>query len=177
MEDNIISRREFFRKTIKKTLPILIGVPILSTIVSCEKDDDELLDAIDREENAVLAHHVVHHVAADAIQVVKAVRHLPLAPVALIAVVVDAIQDVVEDVRAVAPLTVKEVVVQDVQAVVVHHALEPAKKVARHLVQANVVALHVQAFVQTLVTEDSVMEVVLAHVNHPARVPAFIRAI
>ena len=89
----------------------------------------------------------------------------------------DAIQDVVEDVRAVAPLTVKEVVVQDVQAVVVHHALEPAKKVARHLVQANVVALHVQAFVQTLVTEDSVMEVVLAHVSHPARVPAFIRAI
>ena len=51
MEDNIISRREFFRKTIKNTLPILIGVPILSTIVSCEKDDDELLDAIDREEN------------------------------------------------------------------------------------------------------------------------------
>lgn len=125
-------------------------------------------------QTAVLAHHVVHHVAADAIQVVIAVHHLPLA---LIAVVVDAIQDVVEDVRAVAPLTVKEVVVQDVQAVVVHHALEPAKKVARHLVQANVVALHVQAFVQTLVTEDSVMEVVLAHVSHPARVPAFIRAI
>lgn len=128
-------------------------------------------------QTAVLAHHVVHHVAADAIQVVIAVRHLPLAPVALIAVVVDAIQDVVEDVRAVAPLTVKEVVVLDVQAVVVYHALEPAKKVARHLVQANVVALHVQAFVQTLVTEDSVMEVVLAHVSHPARVPAFIRAI
>lgn len=79
-------------------------------------------------QTAVLAHHVVHHVAADAIQVVIAVRHLPLAPVALIAVVVDAIQDVVEDVRAVAPLTVKEVVVLDVQAVVVHHALEPAKK-------------------------------------------------
>ena len=37
-------------------------------------------------QTAVLAHHVVHHVAADAIQVVKAVRHLPLAPVALIAV-------------------------------------------------------------------------------------------
>lgn len=121
--------------------------------------------------------HAIRHAALRVLQVVMVVLHLPLAPVALIVVVVDAIQDVVEDVRAVAPLTVKEVVVQDVQAVVVHHALEPAKKVARHLVQANVVALHVQAFVQTLVTEDSVMKVVLAHVSHPARVPAFIRVI
>lgn len=128
-------------------------------------------------QTAVLAHHVVHHVAADAIQVVIAVRHLPLAPVALIAVVVDAIQDVVEDVRAVAPLTVKEVVVQDVQAVVVHHALEPAKKVAKHLVQANVEALHVLAFVQILVTEVSVMEVVQGHVSLRAKVPAFILVI
>lgn len=31
--------------------------------------------------------------------------------------------------------------------------------------------------VVSLVTEDSVMEVVLAHVSHPARVPACIRAI
>lgn len=128
-------------------------------------------------QTAVQAHHVVLHAAADAIQVVIAVRHLPLAPVALIAVVVDAIQDVVEDVRAVAPLTVKKVVVQGVQAVVVHHALEPVKKVARHLVLVNVVDPHVQAFAQTLATEDSAMEVVLAHVSLLARVPAIIRAI
>lgn len=128
-------------------------------------------------QTAVLAHHVVHHVAADAIQVVIAVRHLPLAPVALIAVVVDAIQDVVEDVRAVAPLTVKEVVVQDVQAVVVHHALEPAKKVVKHLVQANAEVLHVLAFVQILVIEVSAMEVVLGHASLRAKVPAFILVI
>lgn len=119
----------------------------------------------------------VHHVATDAIQVVIAVRHLPLVQVALIAVVAGATQDVVEDVQVVVPLIVKEVVVRDVRAVVVLHVLERVRKVARHLVQANVVALHVQAFVQTLVTEDSVMEVVLAHVSHPARVLAFIRAI
>ena len=125
----------------------------------------------------VQVHHVVHHVATDAIQVVIAVRHLPLVQVALIAVVAGATQDVVEDVQVVVPLIVKEVVVRDVRAVVVLHVLERVRKVARHLVQANVVALHVQAFVQTLVTEDSVMEVVLAHVSHPARVLAFIRAI
>ena len=128
-------------------------------------------------QTAVQVHHVVHHVATDAIQVVIAVRHLPLVQVALIAVVAGATQDVVEDVQVVVPLIVKEVVVRDVRAVVVLHVLERVRKVARHLVQANVVALHVQAFVQTLVTEDSVMEVVLAHVSHPARVPAFIRAI
>ena len=132
-------------------------------------------------QTAVLARHVVLHVVlhvvVDAIQVVIVVHHRLHVPVVLIAVAVGATQDVVEDVRAVVPLTAKEVVVQDVQAVVVHHALEPVKKVARHLVQANVVALHVQAFVQTLVTEDSVMEVVLAHVSHPAKVPAIIRAI
>lgn len=139
-----------------------------------------LMQLIERKmvvQTAVLVHHAVHHVATDAIQVVIAVRHLPLVRVALIAVVVGAIQDVVEDVQAVVPLIVKEVVVRDVQAVVVHHALEPAKKVARHLVQANVVVLHVQVYVQTLVTEDFVMEVVLAHVSHPARVPAIIHAI
>lgn len=128
-------------------------------------------------QTAVQAHHVVHHVVVGAIQVVIAARHLQLVPVALIAVVVGAIQDVVEDVRAVAPLTAKEVVVQDVQAVVVHHALEPVKKVARHLVLVNVVDPHVQAFAQTLVTGDSAMEVVLAHVSLLARVPAIIRAI
>lgn len=128
-------------------------------------------------QTAVQVHHVVHHVATDAIQVVIAVRHLPLVQVALIAVVAGATQDVVEDVQVVVPLIVKEVVVRDVRAVVVLHVLERVRKVARHLVQANVVALHVQAFVQTLVTEDSVMEVVLAHVSHPARVLAFIRAI
>ena len=128
-------------------------------------------------QTAVLAHHAVHHAATDAIQVVIAVRHLPLVRVALTAVVVGAIQDVVEDVLGVAPLIVKGAVVRDVQAVVVHHVLEPAKKVVRHLVQANVVGLHVQACVQILVTEDSVMEVVLAHVSHPARVPAFILVI
>ena len=128
-------------------------------------------------QTAVQVHHVVHHVATDAIQVVIAVRHLPLVQVALIAVVAGATQDVVEEVQVVVPLIVKEVVVRDVRAVVVLHVLERVRKVARHLVQANVVALHVQAFVQTLVTEDSVMEVVLAHVSHPARVLAFIRAI
>ena len=128
-------------------------------------------------QTAVQARHVVLHVVVDAIQVVIVVHHRLHVPVVLIAVVVGATQDVVEDVRAVAPLTAKEVVEQDVQAVVVHHALEPVKKVAKHLVQANVVDLHVQAFVQILVTEDSVMEVVLAHVSHPARVPAIIRAI
>lgn len=128
-------------------------------------------------QTAVQAHHVVHHVAVDAIQVVIAVHHLPPVPVVLIAVVVDATADVVEDVRAVAPLAVKVVVVQDAQAVVALPALEPAKKVARLLVLVNVVALHVQVFVQTLVIEDSVMEVVLVLASHPARVPAFIRAI
>lgn len=128
-------------------------------------------------QTAVQARHVVLHVVVDAIQVVIVVHHRLHVPVVLIAVVVGATQDVVEDVRAVAHLTAKEVVEQDVQAVVVHHALEPVKKVAKHLVQANVVDLHVQAFVQILVTEDSVMEVVLAHVSHPARVPAIIRAI
>jgi hypothetical protein len=126
---------------------------------------------------AVQARHVVLHVVVDAIQVVIVVHHRLHVPVVLMAVVVGATQDVVEDVRAVAPLTAKEVVEQDVQAVVVHHALEPVKKVAKHLVQATVVDLHVQAFVQILVTEDSVMEVVLAHVSHPAREPAIIRAI
>lgn len=128
-------------------------------------------------QTAVQARHVVLHVVVDAIQVVIVVHHRLHVPVVLIAVVVGATQDVVEDVRAVAPLTAKEVVEQDVQTVVVHHALEPVKKVAKHLVQANVVDLHVQAFVQILVTEDSVMKVVLAHVSHPARVPAIIRAI
>lgn len=128
-------------------------------------------------QTAVRARHVVRHVATDAIQVAIAVRHLPLVRDALMAVVVGAIQNVVEDVLVVVPLIVKEVVVRDVRAVVVHHALEPAIKVARLLVQANVVALHVQACVQTLVTEDSAMVVVLAHVSHPAREPAFFHAI
>mgnify|MGYP004426880917 CR=1 FL=1 len=139
-----------------------------------------LMQLIERKmvaQTAVRARHVVRHVATDAIQVAIAVRHLPLVRDALMAVVVGAIQNVVEDVLVVVPLIVKEVVVRDVRAVVVHHALEPAIKVARLLVQANVVALHVQACVQTLVTEDSAMVVVLAHVSHPAREPAFIRAI
>ena len=128
-------------------------------------------------QTAVQVLHVVHHAAVDAIQVVIAVPHRPPVLVALIAVVVVATQDAVEDVRVVAPLTVKEIVVQDAQAVVVLPAQEPVKKVARLLVLANVVALHVLVFVQTLVTEDSVMEVVLVLVSHPARAPAFIRAI
>lgn len=128
-------------------------------------------------QTAVQARHVVHHVAVDAIQVVIAVHHRPPVPVVLIAVVVDATLDVAEDVRAVAPLTAKEVVVLDAQAVVVLHVLELVKKVARLLVQVNVVALHVLVFVQTLVTEDSVMEVVQVLVSHPARVLAIIRAI
>lgn len=70
-------------------------------------------------QTAVQVHHVVHHVATDAIQVVIAVRHLPLVQVALIAVVAGATQDVVEDVQVVVPLIVKEVVVRDVRAVVV----------------------------------------------------------
>lgn len=128
-------------------------------------------------QTAVQVHHVVHHVATDAIQVVIAVHHLPLVQVALIAVVAGATQDVVEDVQVVVPLIVREVVVRDVQVVVVHHVLEPAKKVVRHLVQANVVGLHVQACVQILVTEVSVMEVVLGHVSLRAKVPAFILVI
>lgn len=128
-------------------------------------------------QTAVQVHHVVHHVATDAIQVVIAVHHLPLVQVAPIAVVAGATQDVVEDVQVVVPLIVREVVVRDVQVVVVHHVLEPAKKVVRHLVQANVVGLHVQACVQILVTEVSVMEVVLGHVSLRAKVPAFILVI
>ena len=128
-------------------------------------------------QTAVQARHVVRHVAVDAIQVVIAVHPHPPVPVVLIAVIVDTTLDVAEDVRAVAPLTVKEVVVLDAQAVVVLHVLELVKKVARLLVQANVVALHVLVFVQTLVTEDSVMGAVLVLVSHPARVPAIIRAI
>ena len=143
-----------------------------------------LMQLIERKmvaQTAVRARHVVRHVATDAIQVAIAVRHLPLVRDALMAVVVGAIQgaiqNVVEDVLVVVPLIVKEVVVRNVRAVVVHHALEPAIKVARLLVQVNVVALHVQACVQTLVTEDSAMVVVLAHVSHPAREPAFFHAI
>ena len=128
-------------------------------------------------QTAVQVHHVVHHVATDAIQVVIAVRHLPLVRVALIAVVAGATQDVVEDVQVVVPLIVKDVVVRDVLAVVVLHVLERVRKVAKHLVQANAEVLHVLVFVQTLVTEDSVMGVVLVLVSHPARVPAIIRAI
>lgn len=128
-------------------------------------------------QTAVQVHHVVHHVATDAIQVVIAVRHLPLVQVALIAVVAGATQDVVEDVQVVVPLIVKDVVVRDVLAVVVLHVLERVRKVAKHLVQANAEVLHVLVFVQTLVTEDSVMGVVLVLVSHPARVPAIIRAI
>lgn len=128
-------------------------------------------------QTAVQVHHVVHHVATDAIQVVIAVRHLPLVQVALIAVVAGATQDVVEDVQVVVPLIVKDVVVRDVLAVVFLHVLERVRKVAKHLVQANAEVLHVLVFVQTLVTEDSVMGVVLVLVSHPARVPAIIRAI
>lgn len=136
-------------------------------------------------QTAVQVHHVVHHVATDAIQVVKAVRHLPLVRVALIAVVAgaiqdvveDATQDVVEDVQVVVPLIVKEVVVRDVRAVVVLHVLERVRKVAKHLVQANAEVLHVLAFVQILVTEVSVMEVVQGHVSLRAKVPAFILVI
>ena len=128
-------------------------------------------------QSAVLAHHVVHHVATDAIQVVIAVRHLPLVQVALIAVVAGATQDVVEDVQVVVPLIVKEVVVRDVRAVVVLHVLERVRKVAKHLVQANAEVLHVLAFVQILVIGDSVMVVVLVHVNHLVRILVIIRAI
>lgn len=128
-------------------------------------------------QTAVQVHHVVHHVATDAIQVVIAVRHLPLVQVALIAVVAGATQDVVEDVQVVVPLIVKEVVVRDVRAVVVLHVLERVRKVAKHLVQANAEALHVLAFVQILVTEVSVMEVVQGHVSLRAKVPAFILVI
>ena len=124
-----------------------------------------------------VVHHVVHHVAVDAIQVVIAVHHRPPVPVAQIVAVADATLDVVEDARAVVPLLAKEVVVQDAQVVVVLHAQDLVKKVVKHLVLANAEALHVQAFVRTLVTEDSVMEVVQGHVSQPARVPAFIRAI
>lgn len=132
-------------------------------------------------QTVALARHVAHHVAVDAIQVVIVVQHRPPVPVALVVAVVDVTMDVVANVMAAVMaavlLIVKVVVVQGVQTVVVLHVLERVKKVAIQLVLANAEALHVLAFVQVLVTEASVMEVVLDHASHRAEVPAFILVI
>ena len=50
MKSEIITRRAFFKKAAKKTLPILIGASMLSSFVSCDKEDDELLEAFVPEE-------------------------------------------------------------------------------------------------------------------------------
>ena len=50
MNNEIITRRDFFKKAASKTLPILIGASSLPLLFSCNKDDEELLEAIDREE-------------------------------------------------------------------------------------------------------------------------------
>lgn len=128
-------------------------------------------------QTVVLARHVAHHVAVDAIQVVIVVQHRPPVPIALIVAVVDVTLDVVADVMAVVLLIVKVVVVLDVQAGVVLHVLERVRKVAKHLVQANAEVLHVLAFVQILVIEVSAMEVVQGHASLRAKVPAFILVI
>lgn len=73
--------------------------------------------------------------------------------------------DVVEDVW----VTIKVVVVQPVQGTVVRHVLVVVKKVAEYLVRGNAESLHVKVFVRILVIGDSVMVVVLVHVNHLVR--------
>ncbi len=50
MKDEILTRRAFFKKAAQKTLPILMGASALSSVISCVKNDDELMSALDREE-------------------------------------------------------------------------------------------------------------------------------
>jgi len=37
MKDEILTRRAFFKKTAQKTLPILLGASVFSSIASCVK--------------------------------------------------------------------------------------------------------------------------------------------
>ena len=50
MKEEILNRRDFFKKSIKKTLPILVGASMFSSFISCDKDDDEFIQAIDDAE-------------------------------------------------------------------------------------------------------------------------------
>ncbi len=50
MKEDIINRRSFFKQAIKSALPILVGATILPSLVSCERDDEDLLEALDRAE-------------------------------------------------------------------------------------------------------------------------------
>lgn len=124
-------------------------------------------------QQVVQVRHAALHVVVDVIQVVAAIQHPLLVRIVQVVVVVGVILDVVEDVRG----TVKVVVEQPVQGTVVRHVLVVVRKVAKHLVQANAEVLHVLAFVQILVIGDSVMVVVLVHVNHLVRILVIIRAI
>ncbi len=42
MKDDIITRRDFFKQAVQKTLPILMGTSLLPSILACRKDDPVL---------------------------------------------------------------------------------------------------------------------------------------
>lgn len=48
-QEDILTRRAFFKKTIQRTLPILMGATVLSSLISCVKEDSDLLHALDDE--------------------------------------------------------------------------------------------------------------------------------
>ena len=48
-QEDILTRRAFFKKTVQKTLPILMGATVLSSLISCVKEDSDLLHALDDE--------------------------------------------------------------------------------------------------------------------------------
>lgn len=48
MKEDFIDRRTFFKKVVQKTLPILIGASALPTIISCVREDEDLLNALDK---------------------------------------------------------------------------------------------------------------------------------
>lgn len=48
-QEDILTRRAFFKKTVQRTLPILMGATVLSSLISCVKEDSDLLHALDDE--------------------------------------------------------------------------------------------------------------------------------